>query len=142
MLKSGAPLILKKIISFCGHIWNQTNFLSKLQNLINPFAPNAPFLYPLKTENRKVFWCFQGVEKECIWNSWVQRWIQNPAKYLEWRGHPLTTYAKFSEKTDISNPLIRIRTRMCAYQGVRNDTFSENFVYVLSGWPRSFLLNS
>ena len=25
---------------------------------VNPFVPNAPFLYPLKTpENRKVFWC-------------------------------------------------------------------------------------
>ena len=33
----------------------------------NPFAPNAPFLSPLKTsENRKVFLCFQGVEKGCI----------------------------------------------------------------------------
>ena len=25
----------------------------------NPFIPNAPFLYPLKTsEKLKVFWCF------------------------------------------------------------------------------------
>ena len=32
----------------------------------NPFVPNAPFLYPLKTsENRKVFWCFQAAEKGC-----------------------------------------------------------------------------
>ena len=37
----------------------------------NPFFPNAPFLYPLKTlENRKFFWCFQGVEKCCIGNKW------------------------------------------------------------------------
>ena len=36
--------------------------------------PNAPFLYHLKTsENRKVFWCFQGVEKGCIGNEWVNR---------------------------------------------------------------------
>ena len=35
--------------------------------LVYPFVPNAPFFYPLKTsENSKVFWCFQGVEKECI----------------------------------------------------------------------------
>ena len=28
-------------------------------NDINPFLPNAPFLYPQKTsENRKVFWYF------------------------------------------------------------------------------------
>ena len=39
----------------------------------NPFVPNAPFLYSLKTlENRKVFWCFQEVEKGCIGNKWVK----------------------------------------------------------------------
>ena len=38
----------------------------------NPFVPNAPFLYPLKaSENRKVFRCFQGVEKGCTGNKWV-----------------------------------------------------------------------
>ena len=36
-------------------------------------------------------------------------------------------------KTNISNPLIRTRT--CAYQGVRNVSFSENFAYVLNAWP-------
>ena len=36
---------------------------------VHPFLPNAPFLYPLKTiENRKIFLCFQGVEKGCIEN--------------------------------------------------------------------------
>ena len=41
---------------------------------INPFVPNAPFLYHLKTlEKRKVFWCFLGVEKGCIGNKWVKR---------------------------------------------------------------------
>ena len=40
--------------------------------LINPFVPSAPFFYPLKTsENRKVSWRFQGVEKGCIGNKWV-----------------------------------------------------------------------
>ena len=40
---------------------------------VNPFVPNAPFLYPLKkSENLTVFWCFQGVEKECIRNKWVK----------------------------------------------------------------------
>ena len=42
------------------------------QILINPFAPNTPFLYPLKTsENLTVFWSFQGVEKECIGDTWA-----------------------------------------------------------------------
>ena len=40
--------------------------------ILSPFAPNEPFLYPLKTsENRKVFSCFQGVEKGSIANKWV-----------------------------------------------------------------------
>ena len=41
---------------------------------INPFVPNAPFLYLLEiSENRKDFWCFQGVEKGCIWIDWVKK---------------------------------------------------------------------
>ena len=40
--------------------------------LLNPFVSNAPIFYPLKTsENRKVFLCFQGVEKGSIENKWV-----------------------------------------------------------------------
>ena len=43
---------------------------------INPFVPNAPFLYTLKTsENLMVFWYFQGVEKGCMENKWVKTWI-------------------------------------------------------------------
>ena len=38
---------------------------------------------------------------------------------------------KIFRKTNISNPLIC--TRSCAYQGVRNVSFSENFAYVLNG---------
>ena len=33
-------------------------------------------------------------------------------------------------KTNVSYPLIHTRT--CAYQGVRNVSFSENFAYVLN----------
>ena len=37
-----------------------------------PFIPNAPILYSLKaSEIFTVFWCFQGVEKGCIGNKWV-----------------------------------------------------------------------
>ena len=39
---------------------------------VNPFAPNAPFIYALETSEKvKVFWRFQGVEKACIGNEWV-----------------------------------------------------------------------
>ena len=38
----------------------------------DPFVPNAPLLFPLKTsENLAVFWCFQWVEKGSIRNEWV-----------------------------------------------------------------------
>ena len=40
------------------------------KNMINPFVPDATFVYPLKTPE-KVFWCFQGVEKGCIGNEWI-----------------------------------------------------------------------
>ena len=48
-------------------------FVCGKKSVVNPFVPNAPFLYPLKTsEKLKVFWCFQGVEKGCIGNEWVK----------------------------------------------------------------------
>ena len=40
------------------------------QCLLSPFVPSAPFLYLLKTPEN---WCFQGVEKGCIRNEWVNR---------------------------------------------------------------------
>ena len=46
--------------------------LIALTKSINPFVPNATFLYPLKiSENLRVFGCFLGVEKGCIGNKWV-----------------------------------------------------------------------
>ena len=46
-----------------------------------------------------------------------------------WTIHLLRT--QNFRKTNISNPMIRKRT--CAYQGVRNVSFSENFEYVPQG---------
>ena len=44
--------------------------------VFNPFVSNAPLLYHLKTsENCKVFWCFQGVEKGCTGNERVNKLI-------------------------------------------------------------------
>ena len=42
----------------------------------NPFVSNAPFLYLLKTS------CFQGVEKGCIRNEWVN-YIQVRGPYIK-----------------------------------------------------------
>ena len=46
---------------------------------INPFVPKVPFLELLKTsENRKVFWCFRGVEKGRIANKQIKTfWNHN-----------------------------------------------------------------
>ena len=41
---------------------------------------------------------------------------------------------KIFRKTNISYPLIRTCT--CAYQGIINVSFPENFVYVLNGWAQ------
>ena len=88
------------------------NTLSLPSLLFNPFVPNAPILYPLKTsENLTVLWCFQGVEKECIWNEWVKEivywrlphlslhWlIMRVLCWLNWNLNPLWTdliYSKF-----------------------------------------------
>ena len=58
-------------------LWPLIQVVLPLLFHINPFVPNASFLYPLKTlENLKVFWYFQGVEKGCIGNKWVNE--RNP----------------------------------------------------------------
>ena len=51
------------------------------------------------------------------------------------RDHPFSTSAKFFEKLTFLYLLIRIRTRTCAYQEVKNVSFSRNFAYVLSECP-------
>ena len=44
--------------------------MATLMDILNPFVPNAPFLYPLKTsENLTAFCCFQCVEEGCIKNE-------------------------------------------------------------------------
>ena len=49
------------------------------------------------------------------------------------KGPSIRYIRKIFRKTNISNLLIRTCT--CAYQGVRNVSFSVNFAYVLNGWP-------
>ena len=39
---------------------------------VNPFVPNAPFLYPLKTSENLTVLCFQGVEEGYLGNEWVK----------------------------------------------------------------------
>ena len=59
-------------------------FLRKLLNTaflawINPFVPNAPFLYSLKTlENLKIFSCFQVIENGWIGKEQVKDFLIKP----------------------------------------------------------------
>ena len=47
-------------------------YLKMFLSQLDLFVANAPFLYPQKTsENRRVFWCFQWLEKGCIRSKWV-----------------------------------------------------------------------
>ena len=55
-------------------------------------------------------------------------------------GSSIKCVRKIFRKTNISNPLIRTHT--CAYQGVRNVTFSENFAYVLYGCPLACIMKN
>ena len=49
-----------------------SNQEDRWEDVFSPFVPNTPFLYTLKaSENRKVFWCSQGVDKGCIGHKWV-----------------------------------------------------------------------
>ena len=66
----------------------------RIQCPVNPFVPNAPFLYLLKiSKNLTVFWCFQGVEKGCIGNKWVKGALSKIVK--DWK--PLTIFTCLTE---------------------------------------------
>ena len=77
--------LLKFLPSLVFASFNQNVWL-KLVHIyeISPFVLNAPFLYPQKTlENRKVFQCFQVVEKGCIGNEWVMLFALKWENYSE-----------------------------------------------------------
>ena len=94
-----------------------------LNNVINLFVPNAPFLYPMKTsENLTIFWCFQGVEKGSIRSKWVKdsiltvEWVlDSPPSFLSglfWRGlwNPLDKVLKNGpSKTCGKQPLKKLK---------------------------------
>ena len=45
--------------------------------------------------------------------------------------HAFNTFTKCSQNVTTSDPMIR--TRMFAYQGIKNVSFSKKFAYVLNG---------
>ena len=83
------------------------------------------------------YFCFVGIKKEKY--PWLLLWWFIFAVHIFFCWGPSIKYVhKIFRKTNISNPLIRPRT--CAYQGVRNNSFSKIFAYVLNGWPPVFVI--
>ena len=97
-----------------------------LKPQINPFFPNAPFLYPLKTsENRKVFGGQRKGASETNGTS---------------PGNGKKKIFKVSKKRRLGRQtsllileIIHLtRTQNFPDQWLRNISFSENFVYLLN----------
>ena len=62
----------------------------------------------------------------------LRKQISGKAEFFQYvlnKDHLFSMFAKFSEKLTFLYPLIHTRT--CAYQGVRNVSFSENFANVI-----------
>ena len=79
-----------------------------LPKLFNPFVPNAPFLCPLKkSENLKVFWCFEGIEKGCIGDKWIKNEFSLPQQYPKQSSRDLfmtvSNTELFAKKVNVRN---------------------------------------
>ena len=86
----------------------------------------------LKKENIPYFFFSYNI------NDFIHRFLKNavctrPFNINYSKGPSIKYVRKIFRKTNISN--LMICTRTCAYQGVRNISFSENLAYVLNGWP-------
>ena len=91
-------------------------FLHKTSSYIFYRVPNTPMtmVYGRKTQNLNVE--MGGCQNlKCL------------------RDHPFSKYGKCSGKLKFLTPWYAL-ARTCACQGVKNVSFSENFVYVLNRW--------
>ena len=108
----------------------------KYSNAINMFSwhSNSNILLMTITSKKKFFFWFELLIVRWIWIILsVVLWNNFVQKFNDFIGdHSFSTFAKFSEKLNISYPLIPART--CAYQGVRNVSFSGNFANILNEW--------
>ena len=120
--------VIKNFAIFTGKHLNK--FLvefARVKSRLTHFKPTFPFYSIPPGTIRKLSGYFQGVKKGIIGVKWI-------------KGSFINYVRKIFRKTNISTPLICTRT--CAYQGVRNVSFSENFAYVLYGCPQTTYLLS
>ena len=51
--------------------------------LINPFVPNAPFFYPLKTSENLMVFCFQGVGKDGLGTNELNSFVDHSKRICD-----------------------------------------------------------
>ena len=95
------------------------------------FFPMHPFLYPLKiSENHKVFWCFQGVEKGCIGYKWVYSTFWGHwKKYFTWISTIdvcLTRYFMLQRSSWKKNQKRYLKTKWFFYTSIKRKDFTAN----------------
>ena len=116
---------------------NANTVLKNHQNIIHNFS--RIFSWELWFFSCKKHPDYRGNRKTTFWEKphYLQQAIQENSISILWKkvgikGSSIKYVRKISRKTNISDPLIRTRT--CAYHGVRSVSFLENFAYVLNGW--------
>ena len=79
------------------------------KHTLNPFFPNASFLYLLNTSGNLTVFCFHGIENGCVGKEWFKTFEKIPVISLYWFALQKQTsifrrqiyglfYSKFSEK--------------------------------------------
>ena len=111
---------LMKNFNFCAML---TIFVGRTPSQIFDMALNTPLI----NIEHKMNSVADKTQFLCIFLPWSMKMI------LHILGSSIYYVHKMFRKTDISYPLIRTRT--CAYQVLRQFSFSENFASVLNGWP-------
>ena len=90
----------------------------------------------IKAETRKTISILRLASKNTRLIKKSECWLNVGVSGFLWiysrRGSTISKNKNIFQKTNISYPLIR--TRMCAYEGVRKVSFSKNFAYLLNGW--------
>ena len=112
--------------------WEERSFICFFYSFLNSVS-NTTFLNSvsnttfLNSVSNTTLWtcnCRLGIEPEVYPRSWEER------SFICF----FYSFLNSVSNTTCHSPIVRLMNP-CAYQGVRNVSFSENFGYVLNGWP-------
>ena len=114
-----------------------------LNKFFNPFVPNAPFIYPLKTSEG----CFQGVEKGCIGNKWVNETIErlvrnNPANndvIISYIDHQKYNTNSFKLRASTYDEVVKSLKSLWNRCSIGYDNIPVSFIYPIAKHTTSFL---